>query len=91
MSLRRWVEEPPDPPELVVVVDPPLLPDEPEELLLDVEYLLDPVDEGSVFTSVPNSLHSSQSSNSAPSTFVVVSDDCSAPHISHWAIPAGNV
>ena len=71
-------------------VDPvdvePLLPPEAPELLLEVEYLLDPDDEDSVLTSVPNSVHSSQSSSFAPSTFVVVSDDCSAPHISHWAI-----
>jgi hypothetical protein len=36
---------------------------------------------------VPKSLHSSQSSSSAPSTLTVVSDDLDAPHISHWGIP----
>src|SRR6056297_925636 len=85
MSLRRLFDEPPE-----LAVDPvdvePLLPPEEPELLLDVEYLLDPEDDDSVWTSVPNSVHSSQRSSFAPSTFVVVSDDCSAPHISHWAI-----
>jgi hypothetical protein len=52
----------------------------------DVEYFVDPVLEDSVRTSVPNSVQSSHNCSSAPSTFVVVSDDLSAPHISHWGM-----
>jgi hypothetical protein len=59
----------------------PLVPDE-----LDVEYFVDWEELDSVRTSVPNSLQSSHSSSSAPSTFTVVSDGCSLPHISHWGI-----
>ena len=54
----------------------------------EVEYFVDPEDDV-VRTSVPNSVQSSQSSSSAPSTFAVVSDDCSAPHISHCDIEVG--
>jgi hypothetical protein len=88
ISDRERLDPPPELPEPAVV--DVLLPVEPDwlvELLPEVEYLLDPDDEESVFTSVPKSVHSSQSSSSAPSTFVVVSDDPSAPHISHCAIP----
>jgi hypothetical protein len=56
----------------------------------DVEYLLVELDDDSVRTSVPKSLHSSQSSSSAPSTLTVVSDDLEAPHISHWGITPSN-
>lgn len=60
--------------------------DPPEEE--DVEYFVDPEEpDDPVRTSVPKPLQPSQSSNSAPSTFVVVSEDFSAPHISHWGIP----
>jgi hypothetical protein len=58
------------------------VPDEDE-----VEYLVEELDDDSVRTSVPKSLHSSQRSSSAPSTLTVVSDDFEAPHISHWGIP----
>jgi hypothetical protein len=76
MSRRRRVEE-----------DPPESPDDEDELPdpdpdEEVEYFVE-VDEEVVVTSVPNSVQSSQSSNSAPSTFVVVSEARSAPHISH--------
>ncbi|GAA0218222.1 hypothetical protein GCM10009000_036400 [Halobacterium noricense] len=57
--------------------------DEDEE----VEYFVDVEEELSVRTSVPKSEQSEHSSSSAPSTFVVVSDAFSAPHISHWGIP----
>jgi hypothetical protein len=89
MSDRERLDPPPEPPEPPAVdVLPPEPPELPEvELPPEVEYLLDPDDEDSVLTSVPKSVHSSQSSSSAPSTFVVVSDDPSAPHISHCAIP----
>jgi len=48
-----------------------------------VEYLLPAELLGSSRTSVPKSVQELHSSNSAPSTFVVVSEACSAPHISH--------
>jgi len=48
-----------------------------------VEYLLPLVLDGSSRTSVPKSAQELHSSSSAPSTFVVVSEACSAPHISH--------
>ena len=51
----------------------------------DVEYFVDP-DEELVSTSVPKSTQLSQSWSSAPSTFAVVSDPRSAPHISHCGI-----
>jgi len=86
MSRRRV--EPPDP-------DEPLEPDEeddPEDfpVLELVEYLLPPEPVDSSRTSVPKSVHELHSSSSAPSTFVVVSEACSAPHISHWGIRVGN-
>jgi len=56
--------------------------DEDEE----VEYFVEVEEELSVRTSVPKSEQSEHSSSSAPSTFVVVSDAFSAPHISHWGI-----
>jgi hypothetical protein len=81
MSRRRRLE----PPEL----DPD--PDEDDELdEEDVEYFVDVLDSDSVRTSVPKSVQLSQSSSSAPSTFVVVSDDFSAPHISHWGMTTPN-
>jgi hypothetical protein len=85
ISDRRRVEPPVVPPE---PLEPPELPELPAvPLLEDVEYLLVVDPDDWVVTSVPNSVQSEQSSSSAPSTLVVVSDDCSAPHISHWAIP----
>jgi hypothetical protein len=73
-------------------LEPPLDPpdddeedDLPEEEV--VEYFDDEELADSVRTSVPNPLQESQSSSSAPSTFVVVSVACSEPHISHWGIP----
>ena len=53
----------------------------------EVEYFVEDELLDSVRTSVPKSVQLSQSSSSAPSTFVVVSDELSAPHISHWGIP----
>jgi hypothetical protein len=80
---------PPDPPVfeplLVVPVDRVLDDDEPELELL-VEYLVDVDDELSVCTSVPNSVHSSQTSSSAPSIFTRFGLAVSVPHISHWTI-----
>jgi len=61
--------------------------DEDDEDDEDVEYFVDPELEDSVRTSVPNPLQSSHNCSSAPSTFVVVSDGRSAPHISHWGMP----
>jgi hypothetical protein len=74
---RRRLEEPPD--------EDDDDPDESEERPDDdeVEYFVDPELADSVRTSVPNPLQSSQSWSSAPSTFVVVSEARSAPHISH--------
>ena len=62
------------------------LDDEDDEDDEDVEYFVDPELEDSVRTSVPKPLQSSHNCSSAPSTFVVVSDDRSAPHISHWGM-----
>jgi hypothetical protein len=61
--------------------------DEDDEDEDDVEYFVEDELPESVRTSVPKSVQSSQSCSSAPSTFVVVSDGLSAPHISHWGIP----
>lgn len=58
----------------------------------DVEYFVDVLELWeSVRTSVPKLLQLSQSCSSAPSTFVVVSDGFSAPHISHWGIASRRV
>jgi hypothetical protein len=69
-----------DPPDDDEPVDDAPPDDDPSDE--DVEYFVD-ADDDVVRTSVPKSEQSSQSSSSAPSTFVVVSDDVSAPHISH--------
>ena len=53
------------------------LPDE------DVEYLVEVELASCVLTSVPKSEQLSQTSNSAPSTLMVLGDPVSAPHISH--------
>jgi hypothetical protein len=77
MSRRRWE----DPPELDEVDDPPEeLDDEPDE---DVEYFVEADDEDSCLTSVPKSVHSSQTSSSAPSTLTRLGELVSLPHISH--------
>jgi hypothetical protein len=49
----------------------------------DVEYFVEVVELDSSRTSVPKSAHSSQTCNSAPSTFTVFGEGVSAPHISH--------
>jgi hypothetical protein len=74
MSRRRREppDEEPDPPE-----------DEELDPLEEVEYLLDPPEDDSVRTSVPKEVQLSQTSISAPSTFTVVGDATSVPHISH--------
>lgn len=77
---RRWPpdDDPPDDEDEDDDEDDRLaFPDE------DVEYFVDDEDDDWVRTSVPNPLQSPQSWSSAPSTFVVVSEDFSAPHISH--------
>jgi len=72
--------------------EPPL--DELDEDALDDEDELDPLeeveyfvevddDESSVLSSVPNSVHSSQTSSSAPSILTRLGDETSVPHISH--------
>ena len=81
MSDRRW-----DPPE--ELDDDPLADevedDEDEDDELDpVEYFVDAPEELCCFTSVPNSVHSSQTSSSAPSIFTVFGEFVSVPHISH--------
>jgi hypothetical protein len=63
-----------------------VLDDEEEELLEDdelVEYLVDEELASWVLTSVPKSEQLSQTSNSAPSTLIVLGELVSAPHISH--------
>jgi len=58
--------------------------DEPDEDELEsVEYFVDAPEELCCFTSVPNSVHSSQTSSSAPSIFTVFGEFVSVPHISH--------
>ncbi|EMA12994.1 hypothetical protein C436_11293 [Haloarcula marismortui ATCC 33800] len=57
------------------------LDDEDEED--DVEYFVDVDDVSSVLTSVPKSVHSSQTSSSAPSILTRFGDETSVPHISH--------
>jgi len=52
-----------------------------EELL--VEYFVDVAELSSVCTSVPKSVHSSQTSSSAPSIFTRLGEATSFPHISH--------
>jgi hypothetical protein len=69
---------------------PPLeldeLDDEDDELdpLDEVEYFVDvDEEESSVLSSVPKSVHSSQTSSSAPSILTRLGDETSLPHISH--------
>jgi hypothetical protein len=54
-----------------------------EELDEEVEYFVDAPEEVCCFTSVPKSVHSSQTSSSAPSTFTRLGELVSFPHISH--------
>jgi hypothetical protein len=77
---RRPPELPEDPLDRPPLRPPELEPDELEEL---VEYFVDVLEVCWVFTSVPKSAHSEQTSSSAPSTFTVFGSDVSAPHISH--------
>ncbi|EMA25016.1 hypothetical protein C435_03044 [Haloarcula marismortui ATCC 33799] len=49
----------------------------------DVEYFVDVDDVSSVLISVPKSVHSSQTSSSAPSILTRFGDETSVPHISH--------
>jgi hypothetical protein len=73
----------PDPPD---ELEDAALDDEDEELDDEpdpVEYFVDPPEELCCFTSVPNSVHSSQTSSSAPSIFTVFGELVSVPHISH--------
>lgn len=70
MSCRRPPEDPDDSPES-------LESDDEVEYFVLVEELV------CVSTAVPKSEQLEHSSNSAPSTFVVVSEDSFAPHISH--------
>jgi hypothetical protein len=82
MSRRR--PPPLDPPEPLVVLDD--VPDDPlDELepLELVEYFVLVVELSWVVTSVPNSVHSSQTSSSAPSILTVFGEAVSVPHISH--------
>jgi hypothetical protein len=82
MSRRRRLEPPPP----LEPLDPPLPEPElpPLEELLPVEYFVEVLlPESWVRTSVPKSVQFSQTSSSAPSTFTVLGDDVSAPHISH--------
>jgi hypothetical protein len=74
----------PPPPVLPVVLEELL---ELDELELLVEYFVDVEDDPeSVLTSVPNSVHSSQTSSSAPSILTRFGLAVSVPHISHWTI-----
>jgi hypothetical protein len=83
MSLRPPPPPPPERPE--DPLEPAPDPDEldPEDPLDPVEYLVDVLEESAVWTSVPKSVHSSQTSSSAPSIFTVLGLAVSAPHISH--------
>lgn len=74
----------PEPPEPLDPDDPL---DPPELLELDpVEYFVDELEDCWVFTSVPKSAQSLQTSSSAPSILTVFGDDTEAPHISHCTI-----
>jgi len=77
MSRRR----PPDPPPPEELDEEDELDDDDEED--DVEYFVDVEDVSSVLTSVPKSVHSSQTSSSAPSILTRFGDETSVPHISH--------
>jgi len=85
MSLRRPPPEAEDPDDELLAVPDELLDDPPEELLPEelVEYFVDELDSDSVRISVPNSVHASQTSSSAPSILTRFGLDVSVPHISH--------
>jgi hypothetical protein len=76
MSRRR----PPDPPPEELDEADELDDDDEED---DVEYFVDVDDVSSVLTSVPKSVHSSQTSSSAPSILTRFGEETSVPHISH--------
>jgi hypothetical protein len=77
MSRRRWE----DPPELDEEDDPlEELDDDPDD---EVEYFVEADEEDCCLTSVPKSVHSSQTSSSAPSTLTRLGELVSLPHISH--------
>jgi hypothetical protein len=78
MSFRRLVPVPPDPDVDEEDADP-LESDESD----DVEYFVDVLELVSCLTSVPKSVHSSQTSSSAPSIFTRFGELVSVPHISH--------
>jgi hypothetical protein len=78
MSRRRPPPLDDDDDELDVLPD-----DELDDPLEEVEYFVDVDEESSVLTSVPKSVHSSQTSSSAPSIFTRLGDETSLPHISH--------
>lgn len=61
--------------------DPPALEDDEDDE--SVEYFVDVLDESAPVTSVPNSVHSSHTSSSAPSIFTRFGELVSVPHISH--------
>jgi len=83
MSVRRPPPPPPPPAELPPALErPPPPPDEPDPLA-PVEYFVEVDEESAVCTSVPKSVHSSQTSSSAPSISTVFGLAVSAPHISH--------
>jgi hypothetical protein len=72
-----------DPPELDAPEDddPPEDPDDESDD--EVEYFVEVDDEDCWVTSVPKSVHSSQTSSSAPSTLTRLGELVSLPHISH--------
>jgi hypothetical protein len=83
---RRRPPPPLDPPAPPVALEPDDPPDDPLEELDEpelVEYLVLVVELSWVVTSVPNSVHSSQTSSSAPSILTVFGAAVSVPHISH--------
>jgi hypothetical protein len=89
MSERLPPPDEPDEPALVPVPVPVPDPDdeeldEPDEL---VEYFVDVLELSACVTSVPKSVHSSQTSSSAPSIFTRFGEATSFPHISHWTDP----
>ncbi len=75
-DLRR--DPPDDPPDDEDEDDDPLDPSDE-----DVEYFVEVELDSWVFTSVPKSVQSPQTSSSAPSTLIVLGLAVSAPHISH--------
>jgi hypothetical protein len=66
----------------------PELEDPPEEPELSVEYFVVVLELDSVRISVPKSVHSSQTSSSAPSILTRFGLETSEPHISHCTMAA---